>query len=70
MDGQRSALSTVTLGYTLDEWLKTVEVEDSTCGGYVGYVERATNLGGRAVVSGHGWCVGAWAGRRRRFVSR
>ena len=30
----------MTLGYTLDEWLKTVEVEDSTRDGYVGYVER------------------------------
>ena len=40
VDGQRSAQSSVTLGYTLDEWLKTVEVEDSTRDGYVGYIER------------------------------
>ena len=40
VDGQRSAQSSVTLGYTLDEWLKTVEVEDSTRDGYIGYVER------------------------------
>ena len=36
VDGQRSAQSSVTLGYTLDEWLKTVEVEDSTRDGYFG----------------------------------
>jgi integrase len=40
VDGQRSAQSSVTLGYTLDEWLKTLEVEDSTRDGYVGYIER------------------------------
>ena len=40
VDGQRSAQSSVTLGYTLDEWLKTVEVEDSTRDGYLGYIER------------------------------
>ena len=40
VDGQRSAQSSVTLGYTLDEWPKTVEVEDSTRDGYIGYVER------------------------------
>ena len=40
VDGQRSAQSSVTLGYTLDEWLKTLEVEDSTRDGYTGYVER------------------------------
>ena len=40
VDGQRSAQSSVTLGFTLDEWLKTVEVEDSTRDGYIGYIER------------------------------
>ena len=40
VDGQRSAQSSVTLGHTLDEWLKTAEVEDSTRDGYIGYVER------------------------------
>jgi len=40
VDGQRSAQSSVTLGYALDEWLKTVEVEESTRDGYVGYIER------------------------------
>jgi integrase len=40
VDGQRSAQSSVTLGYTLDEWLKTIEVEDSTRDGYIGYIER------------------------------
>jgi len=40
VDDQRSAQSSVTLGYTLDEWLETLEVEDSTRYGYIGYVER------------------------------
>lgn len=40
VDGQRSAQSRVTLSSTLDEWLKTLEVEDSTRDGYIGYVER------------------------------
>ena len=40
VDGQRSAQSSVTLGYTLDEWLGTVELEDSTRDTYVGYIER------------------------------
>ena len=40
VDGQRSARSSVTLGYLLDEWLRTVELEDSTRETYVGYVER------------------------------
>jgi len=37
VDGQRSAQSSVTLGYTLDEWLETLEVEDSTRYGYTGW---------------------------------
>ncbi len=41
VDGQRSAQSTVSLGYTLDEWLGTVELEDSTRNTYVGYIERS-----------------------------
>jgi integrase len=40
VDEQRSAQTTVTLGYTLDEWLRTVELEDSTRDTYVGYIER------------------------------
>ena len=40
VDGQRSTESAVTLGYTLDEWLRTLDVEDSTRDGYSGYVER------------------------------
>ncbi|HEY4021097.1 MAG TPA: site-specific integrase, partial [Pseudonocardiaceae bacterium] len=40
VDAQRSTQSAVTLGYTLDEWLRTVELEDSTRDGYVGYIER------------------------------
>src|SRR4051812_26857895 len=40
VDGQRSAQSTVSLSYTLDEWLQTVELEDSTRDTYVGYIER------------------------------
>ena len=40
VDGQRSAQSSVTLGYMLDEWLRPVELEDSTRDTYVGYIER------------------------------
>ncbi len=40
VDGQRSTQTSVTLGYTLDEWLRTVELEDSTRDTYVGYIER------------------------------
>ena len=40
VDGQRSARSSVSLGYVLDEWLRAVELEDSTRETYVGYVER------------------------------
>ena len=32
--------ATCSLGYTLDEWLHTVELEDSTRDTYVGYIER------------------------------
>jgi integrase len=51
VDGQRSAQSSVSLGYTLDEWLGTVELEDSTRDTYVGYIERSIRptLGGIAV---------------------
>ena len=38
--GQRSVQSSVTLGYALDEWLNTVEVEDITRDGFVVYIER------------------------------
>ena len=37
VDDQRSAQSSVTLGYTLGEWLETLEVEDSTRYGYTGW---------------------------------
>lgn len=40
VDGQRSAQSTVSLEYAINEWLSTVEIEDSTRDTYVGYVER------------------------------
>lgn len=30
VDGQSFAQSTVSLGYAIDEWLGTVEIEDST----------------------------------------
>jgi integrase len=40
VDAQRTARTSVTLGYVLDEWLRTVELEDSTRETYVGYVER------------------------------
>src|SRR5258708_1238781 len=37
---QRSATSTVTLGYAIDEWMKASELEDSTRQTYVGWIER------------------------------
>ena len=40
VDGRRSARPASALGYPLDEWLRTVELEDSTRETYVGYIER------------------------------
>jgi integrase len=40
VDEQRSAMS-VTLGYVIDEWMRTSELEDSTRKTYEGYIERA-----------------------------
>src|ERR1700716_3007945 len=37
---QRSASSSVSLGYAIDEWLRTSELEDSTRDGYLGYINR------------------------------
>ena len=37
VDDRRSARSSVTFGYTLGEWLETLEVEDSTRDGYTGW---------------------------------
>ncbi|XVV01926.1 site-specific integrase [Actinosynnema sp. CA-248983] len=45
---QRSAESSVSLSYAIDEWLRTTELEDSTRKTYVGYIERTIKpaLGG------------------------
>ncbi len=40
VNGRRTARTSVTLGFVLDEWLRTVELEDSTRETYVGYVGR------------------------------
>lgn len=40
VDGQRSATSSVSMAYAIDEWLRTSEVEDSTRDGYVNYINR------------------------------
>lgn len=40
VDQQRSTSTTVTFSHGIDEWLRTVELEDSTRDGYVGYIER------------------------------
>jgi integrase len=40
IDGQLTARSSVGLGFVLDEWLATVDLEESTRETYVGYVER------------------------------
>lgn len=37
---RRSASTSVSLSYVVDEWLKVVELEDSTRKTYAGYVER------------------------------
>ncbi|MCS7478198.1 tyrosine recombinase XerC [Umezawaea endophytica] len=37
---QRSAESSVSLSYAINEWLRTSEVDDSTRKTYVGYIER------------------------------
>jgi hypothetical protein len=37
---QRSVNSSVTLGYAVDEWMRTNELEDSTRKTYEGYIER------------------------------
>jgi integrase len=51
VDGQRSARTSVSLNYLLDEWLSTVELEDSTRETYVGYIERTIRptLGGMSI---------------------
>jgi len=40
VDKQRAPTSTVTLAYVLDEWLRSVELEDTTRRTYVGYIDR------------------------------
>ncbi|GGP42087.1 tyrosine-type recombinase/integrase [Saccharothrix coeruleofusca] len=39
-DAQRAPTSSVTLAYTINEWLKASELEDSTEEGYRGYIDR------------------------------
>ena len=40
VNAQRAPTSTVTLAYVLAEWLRTVELEDTTRRTYVGYIDR------------------------------
>lgn len=40
VDEQRAASSSVTLGYAIDEWLRTADIEASTRHGYEGYIKR------------------------------
>src|SRR5262249_54510266 len=40
VDAQQAASSSVNLGYALDEWMRTTELEDSTREGYRGYIDR------------------------------
>ncbi|MCG8918792.1 site-specific integrase [Actinokineospora sp. PR83] len=40
VDKQRSTPSSVSLGYALDEWMRTSEIEDSTRETYEGYISR------------------------------
>lgn len=37
---QRTAESSVSFGYAMDEWLRTADIEASTRDGYLGYIER------------------------------
>ncbi|MBN6037737.1 site-specific integrase [Amycolatopsis sp. 195334CR] len=41
VDGQRSASTSVSLSYAIDEWLRTADIESTTRHGYVGYIERS-----------------------------
>lgn len=40
VDGQRSAPSSTSLSYALDEWMRTNEIEASTRKAYLGYIDR------------------------------
>lgn len=40
VDAQRSASTSVTLSYAIDEWLRTVDIDDTTRYGYEGYLRR------------------------------
>ena len=40
VDADRSARTRATLGYALDEWLATADIEESTRDGYAGYIAR------------------------------
>ena len=44
VDRQRAPTSTVTLTYVLDEWLRSVELEDTTRRTYVGYMTAAVSV--------------------------
>ncbi|WAL63755.1 tyrosine-type recombinase/integrase [Amycolatopsis cynarae] len=39
-DQQRSASTSVSLGYAIDEWLRNTDIQATTRHGYVGYIER------------------------------
>ncbi|WP_246127959.1 N-terminal phage integrase SAM-like domain-containing protein [Amycolatopsis rhizosphaerae] len=39
-DQQRSASTSVSLGYAIDEWLRNADIQATTRHGYVGYIER------------------------------
>ncbi len=51
VDGQRSAPSSTSFSFALDEWMRTNEIEDSTRKAYRGYIDRTIrpNLGDTAV---------------------
>ncbi|MCE7011822.1 site-specific integrase [Kibdelosporangium philippinense] len=40
IDKLRAPTSSVSLGYAIDEWLRTADIETSTRDGYVGYIDR------------------------------
>jgi hypothetical protein len=57
VDNQRAPESSVPLSHALDEWLRTVEIEDTTRRTYVGYIDRTIKpaLGTVAVVKLSAW---------------
>ena len=72
VDKQRAPTSTVTLTYILDEWLRSVELEDTTRRTYVGYIDRtiAPALGSVAADKLSALTLERFYGELRRCLKR